>query len=494
MLGSAGSIVPMRWILGIFALGLIAVMVATSANPWAGAATLPTSVTASAASSTSIQVNWTAVTAGSTIPGTGNVIDKYNIDCVPTTGSTISLVVTGIATATGTVPGLTADMAYVCTVKQKSGSTLPASGVAASSVTTPASLSKLLGSVVITPGNPPVQESGGSVILSAAVKGTDSSKTAIADLTVNWSITSGVGFISSSTGASINFMSAGDGNTVVQASVTQSSSGITKTDSTTIDVFVVAPGPAPELLVPITAAEEAALNESITEIFDALGISESDSNVAGDVVSATKEAVVSISNADTVDTGDSESADLNIPAGATGSTGVAVTAVQEEFDPATKDEPTADQGSRISTSTVTIELRDKDGNKFANALTSDATITLSIPLSVTQAINVDTQSLTLYKSKDGKAPWTKLTSTVTIVDGVVKVTGKTRNFSVFIIVSEPREIGIPGTTAVAAAILPSAGDAAPTTTQALLLTGLGLLLIVGGGVYVRRQRRANGTV
>ena len=58
MLGSVGSIVPMRWILGIFALGLIAVMVATSANSWAGASTLPTSVTASAVTSTSIQVNW----------------------------------------------------------------------------------------------------------------------------------------------------------------------------------------------------------------------------------------------------------------------------------------------------------------------------------------------------------------------------------------------------------------------------------------------------
>jgi len=493
MLGSAGSIVPKRWILGIFALGLIAVMVATSASPWAGAATLPTSVTASAVSVTEIQVSWTAVDGGSTVPA-GGTVDSYNISCAPTSGSPIATTASGIAANTVTVTGLTASTAYICSVSAVATGSTPGSSISAASVTTPANLSKLLGSVVITPVNPPVQESGGSVVLSAAVKGADSSKTAIMDLTVNWSITSGAGFISSSTGASINFMSAGDGNTVVQASVTQSSSGITKTDSTTIDVFVVAPGPAPELLVPITAAEEAVLNESITEIFDALGISESDSNVAGDVVSATKEAVVSISNADTVDTGDSESADLHIPAGATGSAGVAVTAVQEEFDPATKDEPTADQGLRISTSTVTIELRDKDGNKFANALTSDATITLSIPLSVTQAINVDTQSLTLYKSKDGKAPWTKLISTVTIVDGVVKVTGKTRNFSVFIIVSEPREIGIPGTAAVAAAILPSAGDTAPTTTQALLLTGLGLLLIVGGGVYVRRQRRASGTV
>ncbi|MCH7594865.1 MAG: LPXTG cell wall anchor domain-containing protein [Chloroflexi bacterium] len=31
---------------------------------------------------------------------------------------------------------------------------------------------------------------------------------------------------------------------------------------------------------------------------------------------------------------------------------------------------------------------------------------------------------------------------------------------------------------------------APTNTQAIVLTTLGLLLIVGGGFYIRRQRKA----
>jgi hypothetical protein len=437
-------------------------------------------------------VNWTAVDSGSTVPA-GGTVDSYNISCAPTSGSPIATTASGIGANSVTVTGLTASTAYVCSVSPVATGSTPGSAVSAASVTTLANLAAQLGSVVITPINPPVQESGGTVTLSAAVKGADTSKTAITGLTVNWSITSGAGSISSSTGDSVDFTSAESGNTIVQASVTQSSSGITKTDSTTIEVFAVAPDPVPEVIIPITADEETVLDDTITDIFTDLGISESDSNVAGDVVSATKEAVISVSNADTADTSDSESADLSIPAGATGSTGVAVTAVQEDFDSSTTDEPTADQGTRIGSTTVTIVLLDKDGNVFDTALTSDATVTLSIPLTLTQASNVDTQSLTLYKSKDGKAPWTKLTSTVTIVDGVVKVTGKTRNFSVFIIVSEPREIGIPGTVG-AGAVLPSAGDAAPTTTQALLLTGLGLLLIVGGGVYVRRQRRANGAV
>jgi hypothetical protein len=68
----------------------------------------------------------------------------------------------------------------------------------------------------------------------------------------------------------------------------------------------------------------------------------------------------------------------------------------------------------------------------------------------------------------------------------VEVTGQVRSFSVF-------RIGFEGRGEVAEAVLPSAGDAAPTTTQALLVTGLGLLLMVGGGAYVRRQRRANET-
>jgi hypothetical protein len=106
----------------------------------------------------------------------------------------------------------------------------------------------------------------------------------------------------------------------------------------------------------------------------------------------------------------------------------------------------------------------------------------------------DVTTLAFFKASDPSVgPWTELSTGFALVGDTVVLSANTRNFSTFRIGSITREIGIPAAGG-GGAVLPSAGDAAPTTTQALLITGLGLLLIVGGGVYVRRQRRANGTV
>jgi hypothetical protein len=138
---------------------------------------------------------------------------------------------------------------------------------------------------------------------------------------------------------------------------------------------------------------------------------------------------------------------------------------------------------------MSISVTDKDGGAVGSSyrLNSDATVSMQLPLSAVTAAGADTQGLSIYKAATEAGPWTKLSSTVTNVDGVVEVTGQVRAFSVF-------RIGFENRGDVEEAVLPSAGDAAPTTTQALLVTGLGLLLMMGGGVYVRRQRRANQTV
>ena len=161
MLGSVGSVVPKRWILGIFALGLIAFMVATSANPWAGAATLPGDPVATALSPTSIQVDWTAVQSDSTVPGGSPLVDRYSVEC----GGGTPVVELGIATTTATVSGLDENTAYVCTVSAASGSTLPSSGVSAASITTPATSAVQLGSVVVTPTSATIQV-GNSVVFA----------------------------------------------------------------------------------------------------------------------------------------------------------------------------------------------------------------------------------------------------------------------------------------------------------------------------------------
>ena len=226
MLGSVGSVVPKRWILGIFALGLIAVMVATSANPWAGASSLPTSVTATPLTPTSIQVDWTAADGTSTLPESGAIVDGYRVDCVPTSGTTATKSVTGRTTATATLTtNVVADTTYVCSVFSSSNTTLPSTGVPASSIKTPLSLAKQLGSVVASPTSGNVQVDG-SLLLSAVSKGADTSKTAITGLTVNWSIVSGGGSVDASTGDSVTYTATSAGSVVVKAEVTQSATGV----------------------------------------------------------------------------------------------------------------------------------------------------------------------------------------------------------------------------------------------------------------------------
>ena len=476
MLGSVGSIVPMRWILGIFALGLIAIMVATSANPWAGAATLPTSVTASAVTSTSIQVNWVAVSAGSTIPGTGNVIDKYNIDCVPTTGATVSLVVTGIAVTTGTVPGLTADMAYVCTVKQQSGSTLPASGVAATSLTTPLNAATTLDSAVanFTTANVPVAS---TIQLSVDSLAADTAKTELASgVTVAWTTQAGTGTgaLSDASGASTTYTASTAGTAQVTVTVTQTASNIVKTDTVAISNFTVAADPVPAALVDPAAAD----------IPDLPDISSFDAGTAESVVLKPSSAATSLS---VVDAGDSNvSGSVNFGAGAIPTnTSVGVLTSISSAGSGTAAMPSG--VTSVGSSIMSIAVTDKDGVAVGSSyrLNSDATVSIQLPLSTVTAAGADTQGISIYKAATEAGPWTKLSSIVTNVDGVVGVTGQVRSFSVFRIGFESR--------GEVAAVLPSAGDAAPTTTQALLVTGLGLLLMVGGGAYVRRQRRANET-
>ena len=478
MLGSVGSIVPMRWILGIFALGLIAVMVATSANPWAGAATLPTSVTASAASSTSIQVNWVAVTAGSTIPGTGNVIDKYTIACIPTTGTTVTEVVTGIASTTGTVTGLTADMAYVCNVKQQSGSTLPASGVAAASLTTPLNAATTLDSAVanFTTANVPV---AGTVQLSVDSLAADTAKTELASgVTVAWTTQAGTGTgaLSDASGANTTYTASTAGTAQVTVTVTQTASNIVKTDTVAISNFTVAADPVSAALVDPAAAD----------IPDLPDISSFDAGTAESVVLKPSSAATSLS---VVDAGDSNvSGSVNFGAGAIPTnTSVGVLTSISSAGSGTAAMPSG--VTSVGSSIMSIAVTDKDGVAVGSSyrLNSDATVSMQLPLSTVTAAGADTQGISIYKAATEAGPWTKLSSTVTNVDGVVGVTGQVRSFSVFRIGFEGRgEV-------VAEAVLPSAGDAAPTTTQALLVTGLGLLLMVGGGAYVRRQRRANET-
>ncbi|MCH8818231.1 MAG: fibronectin type III domain-containing protein, partial [Chloroflexi bacterium] len=238
MLGSVGSVVPKRWILGIFALGLIAVMVATSASPWAGASSLPTGASATASSPTSIQVDWTAADSSTTLPESGAIVDGYRVDCVPTpSGSTVSATVSGVTTATASVSGLTASTAYVCSVFSSSNSTLPSTGVSAASITTPLSLAVLLESVVVSPASATIQVGGGQV-LTATVKGKDTDGTTITGLTVSWGII-GNGSLGSPFGtddSQVTYTATSSGSATVTATVSQST-GIERSENVVFTNF-----------------------------------------------------------------------------------------------------------------------------------------------------------------------------------------------------------------------------------------------------------------
>ena len=480
MLGSVGSIVPKRWILGIFALGLIAVMVATSASPWAGAATLPTSVTATAVTSTSIQVDWTAAEAGSTVPGStaatlSGLVDAYTVDCVGTPG-TVSVTVAGISTATATVTGLTANTAYVCSVFTSSTGTIPASGVAASSVTTPASAAATLGSAFVNLPTANVQV-GGTLNLGVVAKGADSGSTVITTgVTVVWSSTAN-GSVSPTTGTSTTYTASSAGSATVTATLTQTATGIVKTDTVAVTNFAVPADPAPEPSVDPPASE----------IPDLPDISDAEAGTAAATVLKPSSGAISLAVTGAAAT--SETASVGFPAGSISNSIAA--AVRVDITPVTSAVTAlpADTVS-ISDSVLTVELTDKSGAPLTiDRLVSAATVTMTVPLAKVQSSGADIQGVSLYKAASITAPeWVKVNTRFSIVGGDVVFAGDVMNFSVFRLGFEVRDGGT--APPPAAAVLPSAGDVAPTTTQALLITGFGLLLIVGAGVYVRRQRRA----
>ena len=497
MLGSVGSIVPKRWILGIFALGLIAGMVATSANPWAGAATVPTSVTASAVSSTSITVNWTAVGSGSTVPA-GGTVDSYNVSCLPTGGSATSQTVAGFGTATATFTGLTASTEYTCSVAAVATGSTPGTAVNAAAITTPADLSKVLGSIVVSPSDGRVQQDTGAQNISVAAKGSDTSKTVITTgLTYLWSV-SGGGTINPTNGSATTFTAGGPGTSTVSVTVSQASTGASKNDSISVEVFAVAPDPVPEPPVAPPAALIPALPVAPTGTVEGTF----DTVVLTPVSTLT---TLEVTGDPSLELG-TTTASLSIPPNSVPpGIGVSITSIFVPPPPLVAPLPAAvlPPPAKLASIFYTVDVVDTLGNDVT--LTNDIDVVISFSLTDLTSgsgsgltadlvsgtdIATDVSTLALFKADDPSVgPWTELATEFAIAGDKVVLSAKTRNFSTFRIGSKTRELGVPGTPG-AGPILPSAGDVAPTTTQALLLAGLGLVLLAGGGVYVRRQRRA----
>jgi len=479
MLGSVGSIVPKRWILGIFALGLIAVMVATSANPWVGAGSLPTAATAVVTGGTSVQVSWVAADANSTLPGTllGKIVDAYTINCVATEG-TVSATASGIAVTTVSVTGLTAGREYVCSVFSSSSSTLAAAGVAASAVTIPLTPAEALGSAVASLETASVQVNGTNHI-SVTAKGSDSGGTAITNgVTVAWSSTAN-GSVTPSTGTSTTYTATSDGTATVTVTVTQPATGISQSDTVTVTNF----SPAADPVVETPVAPPASVIPDVPTIpSDA-----PEGTVAVDVITPTS-GTATLETTGSADLPGTEST-VTIPANSVpnGVGASVVSSIQPLVSPSALPSGVETPSGLIGDISLTINVLDIDGNDVT--LLNDVTVKLTFTASDLGSTDVTT--LALFKTDDpSTGTWTELSTDFTIVNDTIALSAKTRNFSTFRIGLKTRDIGTSG----GGAVLPSAGDAAPTTTQALLVTGMGLLLIVGGGVYVRRQRWANGTV
>lgn len=494
MLGSVGSVVPKRWILGIFALGLIAVMVATSTSPWAGASSLPASVSANVASPTSIQVDWTAADSSSTLPESGAIVDGYRVDCVPTpSGSTISTTVSGRTTVTATVTGLAASTAYVCSVFSSSNSTLPSSGVAAASVTTSSSLTVQLGSVTVSPASATIQV-GGSQGLIATTKGADTNGTTITGLSVIWSIT-GNGSLGTPFGtdnSQVTYTASSSGSATVTASVTQSGTGITKSVNVIITNFTppaaattsTGSDPTDPADIPVAPSLGGETQASTAVVTPSTGASLTIPKPADD------DTDFQFATAATVDV------PVNaIPSGTAlalvielvpqaGGTSIAPTQVKQE------DFVSLPSGvNPVSAEPLVVQFIDTDGNEVTGiTLNEPVTISLTVSTADLFAANQDPQSVAVFKAADpAVGPWNELATTFTFVDGGYKFAAQTFSFSTFKLGSKTRDIGIPG---AGGAVLPSAGDSAPTATQAILVTTLGLLLVVGAGAYIRRQRKA----
>ena len=495
MLGSVGSVVPKRWILGIFALGLIAVMVATSANPWADASELPTEVSASASSPTSIQVNWTIADDSSTLPESGAIVDGYRVDCVPTpSGSTVSVDVTDRTIATQTVTVL-ADTTYVCSVFSSSSGTLPSTGVDAlnpvtnlNEVTTPATDAVQLGSVVVAPASASIQVGGGA-IFTASINSADSAGTAVTSETVNWTLTgSGGGTLSDPTGNSITYTATSAGNATLTATVSQAGTGIIESFEVSVTNFTP----------PASTSPPAGSDPTDIPTAPSLG---GETQASTGVIMPSAGATLTIPQpaSDDSDFQYATGATVSIPVNAAPSgTALAVVAELVPTSGGTSVAPTSVKQedfvalpggvNPVNAEPLTVQFVDSSGNEVTGVtLNALATISLTVPTADLFSANQDPQSVAIFKASDPSVgPWTELATTFTFVEGAYKFQAQTSNFSTFKLGSKTRDI--PG--AAGGAVLPSAGDVAPTNTQAIVLTTLGLLLIVGGGFYIRRQRKA----
>ena len=144
--------------------------------------------------------------------------------------------------------------------------------------------------------------------------------------------------------------------------------------------------------------------------------------------------------------------------------------------------------SAVGSTLLTVALTDNAGDAYGSALLSSAQVSITVPASTVTDSGADVQGLSIYKAADpATGPWTTLATTTTNTGGNVQATADVRDFSSFRLGFESRD------GEAAAAVLPSAGDVAPTATQALLLVTLGLMLILGGGIYIQRRGRVTET-
>jgi hypothetical protein len=378
------------------------------------------------------------------------------------------------------------------------------------------SLAKQLGSVVASPASGSVQV-GGTLRLSAVSEGADTSNTAITGLTVNWSIVSGGGSVDSATGDSIIYTASASGSVVVKAEVTQSATGITKSVNVNIENFAPPPPPPPPPPPADPDPVDVPKLVDFVEFIDILPavddideIEELDIAVVLPSTGAKLDLVASGTDDKIVPT----EADVDIAVGAL--TNDLALVMVAEFVPKTGDTSAGatpvnqDRFTELPvgitpvvSAPLVIEFRDSSGDQVDVTLQTEATVSVAVPNTALSDANQDPQSVSLYKTKDPeKDPWTELNTTFSYnPDGSIKFSAKTKTFSTFRLGSKSRDTSgaatpVPTATPEPTAtpvpvVLPSAGDVAPTSTQAVLITGLGLLLILGGGVYVLRQRRTN---
>jgi hypothetical protein len=404
-------------------------------------------------------------------------IDDYTVTC---TSSGAPVTATVLPTPLShTFTGLTNGVVYTCSVvvNTDAGTGDPATADPA----TPGVGLVYLSAFNLNVSSATVAVGGSTVFTAAAV---DAGGTGATLTTITWTVGSG-GSLSTTTGNSVVYTATSSGTVTINVTALQTT-GIRKPDDPNDGVITVTnftPAPQPTAVPPVSnpTTPQPTPPPKPTE--------------KSEVVVISPEAAASITVEITETDADFDVVskfDLDLPAQSVSEFFVLTVTPVKKTEAATH-VLLPETHTPTSIPPLKVEITDADGEPV-DRLTLNAAYTVKITVSKAELdrLGLNMSSLEILKARNPlTGPFTPLATTFTILaNGDVVFEGSSNSFSTFVVGTRVTAGAPAAPTAVPA--LPSTGDVAPTTGQAVAFLIIGLVLAVSGGAYLRRQRKVAG--